>query len=204
MFKSDNNKFIGIEGPARDGAMLVGADEPFHFDIWPDEGHPGAFKCARPAPRTPRPALTPHATGSSCPARTTASTSPTTATPAMGRSSPSGPTGRAGTRPGASRPSSSPSPLFTPTHIVQSHQNQIWLAFMIASHPPRACLPGFVPVVGSFTAPPPSIASCERRCLKTRRARGRRRPGDAQRLRSFPTLEPAPTRAICRHDAHPS
>jgi hypothetical protein len=50
MFKSDNDKYLGIAGPPRDGAMIVSADEPSHFDIRPDEGRPGAFKCALPIP----------------------------------------------------------------------------------------------------------------------------------------------------------
>jgi hypothetical protein len=44
MFKSENGKYLGVEGPARDGAMIVSVDEPFGFDIWPDENHQGAWK----------------------------------------------------------------------------------------------------------------------------------------------------------------
>jgi hypothetical protein len=106
MFKSENNKYLGIDGLPHDGAMIVGVDEPVGFDIWPDENTSGAFKCVF-APRVtafdPADAARP---GSTYQARTTASTSPTMVIPRMARSSRSGPIGRAQTRPGSSTRSS--------------------------------------------------------------------------------------------------
>jgi hypothetical protein len=49
MFRSENHRYLGIDGPARDGAQIVSVDEPVGFDIQPDPHVPNAFKCA-PSP----------------------------------------------------------------------------------------------------------------------------------------------------------
>jgi hypothetical protein len=46
--KTENGKHLGVEGPARDGAMLIAAPEAQPFNIWPDEYHSGAYKFVIP------------------------------------------------------------------------------------------------------------------------------------------------------------
>jgi hypothetical protein len=45
VFQSANGSYLGVDGPAKDGAWLIGQGDKFHWDIWPDEQDPSVFKC---------------------------------------------------------------------------------------------------------------------------------------------------------------
>ena len=40
-----SGKYLGIEGQAGDGTPVVAVDEPFRWDIWPDEEDSATFRC---------------------------------------------------------------------------------------------------------------------------------------------------------------
>ena len=40
------DKYLGIEGEARDGTPVIAVDEPFHWHIVADEEDPSTFRCA--------------------------------------------------------------------------------------------------------------------------------------------------------------
>jgi hypothetical protein len=45
VFESASGSYLGVEGPPRDGAEVIGQGDKFHWDIWPDEQDPSVFKC---------------------------------------------------------------------------------------------------------------------------------------------------------------